>query len=208
MAPSVEKLVLVMQPVGLPLPRVDLRNGLAFQGHRPKRAVLIFWTTNPAAAFEQPPTRYPTLLTPAAALIHFLADLAWLVANLQFPEDVVIVNVKSLWSLTNPISATTSNANDDCHERFISGLAWAKNWPQFRPRELDTLEQTRRFRTDAELDRVKVKFVDMETYLTEHDWKGELSDEQVAPWLAAMKDKKKEANNEEDKEETEKDVGA
>lgn len=190
MALSVEKLVLIMEPEGLSLPRHHLRSGLAFQGHRPKRAVLMFWTTNPAAAFERPPTRYPTLRTPAAALIHFLGDVAWLTTNLRFPEDILVVNVKSLWSLTNPFSATTTTANDDCLERFVERLAWVKNSPALaNTRELDTVTETRKFRTDQELDKVKVKFIDMETYLAEYDWKGELSDELVAPWFAAMREK-------------------
>jgi hypothetical protein len=37
--------------------------------------------------------------------------------------------------------------------------------------------------SDAEARRITCKFVDMRTYLAEYDWKGELTDEQVKPWL-------------------------
>jgi hypothetical protein len=104
------------------------------------------------------------------------------------PSELVIVNLRAM-SLCHP------NLSLDALERESQ-----TDYAQLLA-DLSSNQSIHLYRTPEERKQVIVKYVTMEEYLSYYNWKGEFTEEQVAPWLRsvrAMKRRKRSQISEKD----------
>jgi len=94
------------------------------------------------------------------------------------PDEFLIVNFESFIAKPrDPNNRPARRSAIDAANRFVqksysTHLSKASDPPFWRLNK-----------TDEEARKVQFKLVTMKTYLAEYDWRGELTDEQVRPWL-------------------------
>jgi len=100
------------------------------------------------------------------------------------PGDFLFVNVECTAARGSDVAdregkSDTDVANDGVRKAYLLHLS--------RPatRHPDVLRKT-----EEQARQVTFKFVTMKTYLTEYDWRGELTEDQARPWLDLLEDEK------------------
>jgi hypothetical protein len=103
------------------------------------------------------------------AWAEFQKDILKAAQLSNFPTEILIVNMesKAVLELRSPDLAKA--ATEATQEAYVNSI------PDFVGKDgKKTIEQAQK---------VRIKFVSMRTYLDEYDWKGELTEGQVKPWM-------------------------
>lgn len=92
----------------------------------------------------------------------------------NFPTDIIIVNMESKAVLEVKSPDLAKAATEATQEAYIKSI------PEFAGKD--------RKKTTEQAQNVRIKFVSMRTYLDEYEWKGELTERQVKPWMDIQMD--------------------
>lgn len=92
----------------------------------------------------------------------------------NFPTEIIIVNMESKAVLKVQSPDLAKAATEATQEAYIKSI------PEFAGKD--------RKKTTEQALNVRIKFVSMRTYLDEYEWKGELTERQVKPWMDIQMD--------------------
>jgi hypothetical protein len=145
----------------------------------PTRAVYLFWTARKEAVLKYSAWAWsPWIPPPKNDFDDFCLDFAQKARQKTHSHETIVVNIESLWPEDLRSETINQDAIDKCqahNQRFID------EWDE------GSFIESGPFRTAEEMRKNTFKFVSMETYLTEYDWKGEITDEEIAPWLEGIR---------------------
>lgn len=133
-----------------------------------RRSTFIYWSKGP-----------DTSLFAAPGWDLFLKRLFAVARLLACPAELVFVNFETVASRNvSPVDregqTSSEAATRAVQNAYLASLATAipSNGPLLKSEE--------------EARQVRFKFVSMPIYLAKYDWEGELTEEQVRPWLAGI----------------------
>lgn len=145
----------------------------------PIRSVYVFWTARKEAVLEYSAWAWTRWIPPPEDDFNdFCLEFAQKAKQKTHSHETIVVNIESLWPENMRTETINQDAIDKCkahNQRYID--RWDK----------DSQIEDGRFRTPEEMRKNTFKFVSMETYLTEYDWKGEFTEEEIVPWLEGIR---------------------
>jgi hypothetical protein len=159
------------------------------QGNQPRSHICVIWTGAPGLMFNpRVVLMHDSTTTTEYTLELFISAIIERTSMMSSPNELVVVNITALLQSMWP-----ADPGDNARLLYLVKQSFRENHRMIVDHQRPPgLLEGHELKSAAEIEATKIQFIDVETYLTEYDWEGEFTAEEIAPWQAAMERKRQE----------------